>query len=838
MDSQHLWDNHFSFHDSKHAEFARRYLAKCSRCAKVRDRAREDTVTVYRFSTDDTRWQRVHVRQTDHKRIVDEIIEDASWRNSVLTPHQIPVSIHRLARRVLPTLFPQMRQMDPERQPPEYIEGVLNSRRYVQYAQSLKGRDPMEMGGLDACVAADEDNDWNDPECQTTTSTVNSEFSSTSPAKQLLFLNDASTTELRVDDSIANLPFCPYAISATVFTMAFCLCDAEGRNSVLEHYCHIRSYLADATQRNVDLPDQPSAIVARRICKVLLQRSDTLQDLFDISEDAEPLLDEKQLESLPTLQEISNTLDFFHDIRALIDDSVHCRRLSFGIVPIHERIGLNQFLILREHASPSEMYASILMLCAKYLPNVEFRMSFDSEHICVALTQSTLQRVQRLVIPHMIATRKFVNAIRPKTILYPLLTWNYLYGDDESIAYCMQTLLCYVRQLKTYPNPSKTDMHPSQRLFHALIARMFEDLDTLFSAPFMRFEHLKFGLSKRTTRKRLRAPVRPNEPCDEVFNRLGNDTTDRLFGFHAKTKNIYTALEAYIRMDENCLSISEEALYELSEILNRNHLTCQLNFPALTQWVFNHYETCGHVRLPDRDLLVEVPDVEISDELYHLCATTLVSQSAFERIFFGMHHCVRGYRLEDFKVSKISTRRAANSDTVKQVERQPHLRKMEWKDFQPERTKMCLEQSQVEQIFQFFRTGEQIAKYPAEDFTLVQLREHIATEAREPLIEPKTGLPYRGDVTQISEFEQEAYDASQCVDPENPPNITVTNDCLGLFDSFVKVVLPSPELKLSECVTFNHSEELPPVVDFHPDFLHTLTTNPCTYVSLRGTATS
>ncbi len=824
------WSDYFSFHDTRQASFAARYnrLLEQTTPPSARERI-HDCCSVYLYEAERCHWKVLYVRPREHDAIVDSILRDKTWRHSIHTEHQIPAAIFRACRTHCRELFPQLYVIDEEHQPPFYLEDTMNSRRYVNYLRTYSAPACHEMGVNESIrqhVAGLPGADWDDTDAvsNATSSTAQSEFTNVAQTRKLLFLCDESSIELRFAHRVVRLDCCPYALSATLFVLAQRL---ETDEQTLQQLYFLLSGCLERESTRAEIQGSYLALVVRRLISVLL----ALAGLTPESEvEGEP--EEEEDPTLPTTREIRNLLTFFADVRVILERSVFFKDISFAIVPVKRRDS-HQLVISRAHASPTEVYAGIIILCAKYLPGAELLVGFDSDETVISMDTSTMRRMHQCVIPHMIATRKFINPIRSKTILYPLLTWNYLYGDDESVLFTMRILLCYIVDMHYYANPIMLSFQPCYRLFHRIIARLMPHLDSMFTAPFLNFDELKFGLTQRARVKRLRSSTAKTMPS------LGSDESDTLYGFHYFAKNIYTALDAYLRMSENRLVLSAVGFRALvTALLNHKEVnSLAVNFPLVWEWI-NDHETVTRVCVSSSDEYVPIGSVELADQLYHLCATSALDDKTFQYVFMGVRHLywARRWQVTDFRPTQVDMQGV--SDTHKRIELQPQLQRRDWDtEYAPERTAMNLERESVEQTFAFFRYIEHIAKYPFRQFTVNQVRQHVRVEEYNTLFESKSALPYRGNVQSIEDFEQETYDASMCIDADRAPNVTVHRDSktgklTGLLDSFVKLCIGDTLRKVTDCVRYAHSEELPPVADFHPDFIPTILTNPCIKVTL------
>lgn len=519
--------------------------------------------------------------------------------------------------------------------------------------------------------------------------------------------------------------------------------------------------------------------------------------------------------------EIRNLFIHFDNIGYVSENIVSFREIKFRNVKYTSKTYVDENTVIlkfpRSIVSPIQLTSTMLLLNKRYANRFSenYVISYSSTECILEIHKEYFRKVQLIYVPHLLMTHRYGKDMQITATLYPLITWIYLYGDDDDMRLCFLTFLSLVKQYsggKKIVSRSKNSVH---RLFHVMLRRLAPEHQsdcfvTLFRTPYNEIDNLHFGPSSYTQRKRKRdngmLDILPEE---EFFT-----------GFNIHTHNIYTGLDAFISLKEKQTVITRNIYFDLASTFQKLDPSVRKAFPHLDYFLF------------ERQFITDeryffINDQRTLEEIYLFSMSKHVSDENFLNIFTRLKYVPKASR-----ISSLTTHLIPQMDNFNNISEQRHLKTYtlseEDKEYLLEERKVTL--NDIQRLFYFFKAVECIVRYPVKFHfgaisTFCWMKEEVS-------ILSLGGAPYRGQVYNMVEFE--TIPVSVCNSRKNPPNIVITEH--KRQKQKLLEVFPILDVEKTEGRSLsrdNQHDELPPIIDSDPNFFQTIILKPCTFVNLQ-----
>ncbi len=786
---------HFTYSTSTHHKFTKFYEEKIGIKNITRSKNVKASIQIFKFK--DNKWIFSWVKQKEHLFSINSLLNDEkSWKETVNSFSDIPSPIFRAIRvndLNFQTIFPNLIQFDEEYQTPFWLENLFNTKRFSVYITSMMNSARRKIEKIEPIVIKTIEKETDDDIYENEISSSEySEFSciENGGVWKQFFLSSNARVELMNLSGIKCINIHPYTLSSVIYSLAWKI----NKENLLETYHEISKKLKQNTRTNIN---------SNEIDIIVYELKEYLKgnELINI--------------------EIRNLFIHFEKICYICEHIVSFKEIRFRHTKILKIENLDNDLVeltfKRSDVSPIQMTSTMMLLKRKYL-NIEsenYSVSFTNEKCTMLLTKKYFKKIQLTYTPHLLMTKRYGKNSPVTAIFYPLITWQYLYGDDEDIKFAFLTFLNFIKQYSTTRKINSIPKVEIHQYFHYMLRRFPPehqkgDFVKLFSESYNDLKGLHFGPSTATKKKRKR-----------ICGKLEIDFKENvLTGFNEHTLNIYTGLDSFIGIKEGNTAITIGLYCELSSIFQKLESKTRNLFINLSEFLFS-FQT-----LP-KEKYIFIKKKIILEELYLFSISEFITNSMFWVIFTRIK-----YFSSECRISSLTTHSIPQLENFNKISKQKHLKiwKISEDDQKYLKEVRSISINDIHRVFYFFKAAELIIRYPVKFHygavsTFCYLPEETSIISAE-------GVPYRGQIEHFVEFENIL--PSTCYSRNNPPNLILSKEKkkkIYLLDVFP--ILEIEKVEGRSISRDNFHNELPPIVDSEINFFQTIILFPISFVDIQ-----
>lgn len=781
---------YFGYSESKHKEFAHIYESSVE---ITPSKFISDSIKIFKRSVDG-KWKIYYVKRKIHLETIDRMLKDPSgWPSSVKTFIDIPSCIHRMIRLSeipLKEFFPNIINFDEEYQAPPWLDNIVNTKRFSTYTSSAKSEKRREVIQIDEVSRISH---WSDEESEY------SEFTWMERANQWKHFFHRSEEKLEIYTNYGRweIDIHPYNLSAVLYVLAWKISNVSRTSRELKKiYGKMKENM-----RNLEVTHTETRKYSIKVLEYL----------------KDPANSDK---------EIRNLFIFFYNIAIVCEDIFSFREIQFshGIIqkktyiedhPSKENTHFIDLEFSRSTTTPIQLTSTMILLEKRYKHPManEYSIDFDEKVTKLRISSSYLRKIQILYTPHLLVTKRYGKHVMPGTVLYPLLTWHYLFGDTEDIKFVFLIFFCFIKQYSGLRKISSIPTSKVHSYFHFFLRRfpdyyMESEYLKYFQEPYHDLHGLQFGPSIKTSKKRKR---------DFGILHINKDE-DVLNGFDIHSMNGYTALDSFISMKEQNTAIPVLLYCELRDIFQTLQIHEREQFINLNNYLFKYKN------IPDEPFIF-IGTLEILEEIYLFSISKFVEKEYFMSIWTR----IKWFSSKN-RVSSSSVHQIPDVGKFNDTQKQTHLIRytMNEKDLSTLKDQRNISENDIYRIFHFFKAGELLIRYPVKFlYSTISTFCHMKEDIN---IISEDGYPYRGQVKKFIEFERIPSDT--CFSRTQYPDI-VLDDRRKRKNHKLSEVFPILNIEKREGRALsrdNVNEEITPAVDCDKNLFQTIILDCCSDV--------